>query len=131
LVVVDRKMIEFYANEVHDYVLTQLFIASEIYKHPSLSRPIQVIVSDIVYLNDTSNKPNITWDAEKTLDNFCVWQYQYRQKSMLEFDVALLLTKYIKINPLLNENLFEKNILFEEKIYVKQKITVPHLVWLV
>lgn len=86
-------MIEFYANEVHDYVLTQLFIASEIFKHPSLSKPIHMIVSDIVYLNDLSNKPDITWDAEKTLNNFCEWQYQYRRKSLIEFDVALLITK--------------------------------------
>ena len=91
--VVDRKMIEFYGNEVHDYVLTQLFIASEVFKHPSLSRPIQLIISDIIYLDSSYHTLNVTWDAEKTLDDFCAWQFNYRQKTKFEFDMALLITK--------------------------------------
>ena len=70
MIVVDDTMINYYGKELRNYVLTLVFMVnflfmnkfffllilssktSEMYKHTSLSIPVNIVLSEIVYAND-------------------------------------------------------------------------------
>ncbi len=56
MVVVDDKMEEYYGDNLENHVLTLMFLATQMYKHPTLINPIRVYITDIVYLSQLDKK---------------------------------------------------------------------------
>ena len=100
MVVVDREMASYYGANLENHVLTIMFLASQMYQHPTIINPVRLFITDLVYLSklDVSAQKNfeIVWDAERTLDSFCQWQVTYRMRSAnrASVDAAILLTRH-------------------------------------
>ncbi|XP_076845270.1 A disintegrin and metalloproteinase with thrombospondin motifs 9 [Brachyhypopomus gauderio] len=74
MVVADSKMVEHHGRNLQHYVLTLMSIVSSIYKDPSIGNLINIVIVKLVIINSELDGPIISFNAQTTLKNFCVWQ---------------------------------------------------------
>uniref|UniRef100_A0AAR2JEP4 Peptidase M12B domain-containing protein n=1 Tax=Pygocentrus nattereri TaxID=42514 RepID=A0AAR2JEP4_PYGNA len=74
MVVADSKMVEHHGSNLQHYILTLMSIVSSIYKDPSIGNLINIVVMKLVIINNELEGPVISFNAQSTLKNFCIWQ---------------------------------------------------------
>eukprot|EP00795_Rhopilema_esculentum_P015502 gene15502-6761_t len=98
LVVVDKTMVEFHGEKhVKNYVLTIMNMVSNIFRDPSIGRPINIaIVRLIIIEKQRLDTFTVTYSAKATLQRFCLWQKRQNfddHRHPYHHDVALLITR--------------------------------------
>uniref|UniRef100_A0A3B3BTR9 ADAM metallopeptidase with thrombospondin type 1 motif, 9 n=1 Tax=Oryzias melastigma TaxID=30732 RepID=A0A3B3BTR9_ORYME len=96
MVVADSKMVEHHGSNLQHYILTLMSIVSSIYKDPSIGNLINIVIVKLVIINNEQEGPVISFNAQTTLKNFCIWQ---QSQNMLDdshhshHDTAILITR--------------------------------------
>ncbi|XP_006038250.1 A disintegrin and metalloproteinase with thrombospondin motifs 4 [Alligator sinensis] len=96
LVVADEKMAQFHGAGLERYLLTVMAAAAKFFRHPSLSNPVNLVVTRLVVLGQAEDGPSITSNAAQTLRNFCKWQQGLNKADDADpehFDTAVLFTR--------------------------------------
>ncbi|KAB5536845.1 hypothetical protein PHYPO_G00112000 [Pangasianodon hypophthalmus] len=96
MVVADYKMVEQHRSNLQHYVLTLMSIVSSIYKDPSIGNLINIVVVKLVIINNELKGPVISFNAQATLKNFCVWQLAQNNlddEHHDHYDTAILITR--------------------------------------
>eukprot|EP00794_Sanderia_malayensis_P009892 gene9892-10905_t len=99
-VVADKDTVDMHGNaSIEEYVLTMMNMVSEMYKDRSLGVNVNIVVAKILALQEDQEDLKISHHGDRTLRNFCQWQYSrvwyYGQnnKRILKYDAAILLTR--------------------------------------
>ncbi|XP_034725712.1 A disintegrin and metalloproteinase with thrombospondin motifs 9-like [Etheostoma cragini] len=96
MLVADSKMVEHHGSNLQHYILTLMSIVSSIYKDPSIGNLINIVIVKLVILNNELDGPVISFNAQTTLKNFCIWQ---QSQNILDdnhhshHDTAILITR--------------------------------------
>uniref|UniRef100_A0A8C5FZ01 ADAM metallopeptidase with thrombospondin type 1 motif, 9 n=1 Tax=Gouania willdenowi TaxID=441366 RepID=A0A8C5FZ01_GOUWI len=96
MLVADSKMVEHHGSNLQHYILTLMSIVSSIYKDPSIGNLINIVIVKLVILNNDQDGPVISFNAQTTLKNFCIWQ---QSQNILDdnhhshHDTAILITR--------------------------------------
>lgn len=96
MLVADSKMVEHHGSNLQHYILTLMSIVSSIYKDPSIGNLINIVIVKLVILNNELEAPSISFNAQTTLKNFCIWQ---QSQNVLDdshhshHDTAILITR--------------------------------------
>ncbi|KAJ8361216.1 hypothetical protein SKAU_G00177410 [Synaphobranchus kaupii] len=96
MVVADSKMVEHHGSNLQHYILTLMSIVSSIYKDPSIGNLINIIIVKLVIINNEVDGPIISFNAQTTLKNFCIWQQTQNQPDEnhhSHHDTAILITR--------------------------------------
>ncbi|XP_060766580.1 A disintegrin and metalloproteinase with thrombospondin motifs 9-like isoform X3 [Neoarius graeffei] len=96
MVVADYKMVEHHRNNLQHYILTLMSIVSSIYKDPSIGNLINIVIVKLVIINNELKGPVISFNAQATLKNFCVWQLDQNNlddEHHDHYDTAILITR--------------------------------------
>ncbi|XP_053508704.1 A disintegrin and metalloproteinase with thrombospondin motifs 9 [Ictalurus furcatus] len=96
MVVADYKMVEYHRSNLQHYVLTLMSIVSSIYKDPSIGNLIHIVIVKLVIINNELKGPVISFNAQATLKNFCVWQLDQNNlddEHHDHYDTAILITR--------------------------------------
>ncbi|MBN3323406.1 ATS9 metalloproteinase, partial [Atractosteus spatula] len=96
MVVADNKMVDHHGNNLQHYILTLMSIVSSIYKDPSIGNLINVVVVKLVVITNELDGPIISFNAQTTLKNFCIWQQAQNQPDenhLSHHDTAILITR--------------------------------------
>uniref|UniRef100_A0A8C5D8N8 Peptidase M12B domain-containing protein n=1 Tax=Gouania willdenowi TaxID=441366 RepID=A0A8C5D8N8_GOUWI len=89
MLVADSKMVEHHGSNLQHYILTLMSIVSSIYKDPSIGNLINIVIVKL-------DGPVISFNAQTTLKNFCIWQ---QSQNILDdnhhshHDTAILITR--------------------------------------
>uniref|UniRef100_A0A8D3CVR0 ADAM metallopeptidase with thrombospondin type 1 motif 9 n=1 Tax=Scophthalmus maximus TaxID=52904 RepID=A0A8D3CVR0_SCOMX len=89
MLVADSKMVEHHGSNLQHYILTLMSIVSSIYKDPSIGNLINIVIVKL-------EGPVISFNAQTTLKNFCIWQ---QSQNILDdnhhshHDTAILITR--------------------------------------
>ncbi|XP_076356664.1 A disintegrin and metalloproteinase with thrombospondin motifs 6-like [Tachypleus tridentatus] len=101
LVVVDKKMKDFYHNDdVETYVLTIMNMVSSLYHDATIGNAINIVLVRVIILDehdDETKDLEINHNANSTLKSFCKWQQYVNfqdENHPNHHDVAILLTRY-------------------------------------
>uniref|UniRef100_A0A8C6UNL6 ADAM metallopeptidase with thrombospondin type 1 motif, 9 n=1 Tax=Neogobius melanostomus TaxID=47308 RepID=A0A8C6UNL6_9GOBI len=95
MLVADSKMVEHHGSNLQHYILTLMSIVSSIYKDPSIGNVINIVIVKLVIINHEQG-PIISFNAQTTLKNFCIWQ---QSQNILDdnhhshHDTAILITR--------------------------------------
>ncbi|XP_062325813.1 A disintegrin and metalloproteinase with thrombospondin motifs 9 [Osmerus eperlanus] len=95
MVVADNKMVEHHGNNLQHYILTLMSIVSSIYKDPSIGNLINIVIVNLVIINNDDG-PTISFNAQTTLKNFCIWQQDRNspeENHHSHHDTAILITR--------------------------------------
>uniref|UniRef100_A0A3B3V505 ADAM metallopeptidase with thrombospondin type 1 motif 9 n=1 Tax=Poecilia latipinna TaxID=48699 RepID=A0A3B3V505_9TELE len=96
MLVADSKMVEHHGSNLQHYILTLMSIVSSIYKDPSIGNLINIVIVKLVIINNELDGPAISFNAQTTLKNFCIWQ---QNQNVLDdnhpshHDTAILITR--------------------------------------
>uniref|UniRef100_A0AAQ5Y9S1 ADAM metallopeptidase with thrombospondin type 1 motif, 9 n=1 Tax=Amphiprion ocellaris TaxID=80972 RepID=A0AAQ5Y9S1_AMPOC len=96
MLVADSKMVEHHGSNLQHYILTLMSIVSSIYKDPSIGNLINIVIVKLVIINNELDGPVISFNAQTTLKNFCIWQ---QSQNILDdnhhshHDTAILITR--------------------------------------
>ncbi|XP_026161930.1 A disintegrin and metalloproteinase with thrombospondin motifs 9 [Mastacembelus armatus] len=96
MLVADSKMVEHHGSNLQHYMLTLMSIVSSIYQDPSIGNLINIVIVKLVILNNELDGPVISFNAQTTLKNFCIWQ---QSQNILDdnhhshHDTAILITR--------------------------------------
>ncbi|MEQ2287944.1 hypothetical protein AMECASPLE_017959 [Ameca splendens] len=96
MLVADSKMVEHHGSNLQHYILTLMSIVSSIYKDPSIGNLINIVIVKLVIINNELDGPAISFNAQTTLKNFCIWQ---QRQNILDdnhpshHDTAILITR--------------------------------------
>uniref|UniRef100_A0A673A202 ADAM metallopeptidase with thrombospondin type 1 motif, 9 n=1 Tax=Sphaeramia orbicularis TaxID=375764 RepID=A0A673A202_9TELE len=96
MLVADSKMVEHHGSNLQHYILTLMSIVSSIYKDPSIGNLINIVIVKLVIINNEQDGPVISFNAQTTLKNFCIWQ---QSQNILDdnhhshHDTAILITR--------------------------------------
>ncbi|XP_036386252.1 A disintegrin and metalloproteinase with thrombospondin motifs 9 [Megalops cyprinoides] len=96
MVVADSKMVEHHGSNLQHYILTLMSIVSSIYKDPSIGNLINIVVVKLVIINNELDGPIISFNAQTTLKNFCIWQQTQNhpdESHHSHHDTAILITR--------------------------------------
>ncbi|MBN3308697.1 ATS9 metalloproteinase, partial [Amia calva] len=96
MVVADSKMVEHHGNNLQHYILTLMSIVASIYKDPSIGNLINVVIVKLVVINNELEGPVISFNAQTTLKNFCIWQQTQNnpdENHHSHHDTAILITR--------------------------------------
>ncbi|XP_076803513.1 A disintegrin and metalloproteinase with thrombospondin motifs 7-like isoform X2 [Clavelina lepadiformis] len=100
MVVVDRKMVEYYElyheEEVERYVLTIVNMVSGLFHDWSIGNSLHITLIRLILLEGDERSIVISQHAEKTLESFCRWAKRMNPRSdnhANHHDVAVLLTR--------------------------------------
>ncbi|KAI5093665.1 A disintegrin and metalloproteinase with thrombospondin motifs 9 [Silurus meridionalis] len=96
MVVADYKMVEHHRSNLQHYILTLMSIVSSIYKDPSIGNLINIVIVKLVIINNELKGPVISYNAQATLKNFCVWQLDQNNlddEHHDHYDTAILITR--------------------------------------
>lgn len=104
LVVVDWLTAKYHGQEaVEAYVLTVMNIVAKLFRDVSIGNDVNIVVSKIIVLVESQKDLDITYNADKTLEKFCLWQHNQRQnqnrtsadgtRSSSHHDTAILITR--------------------------------------
>ncbi|XP_078601807.1 A disintegrin and metalloproteinase with thrombospondin motifs 7-like [Branchiostoma floridae x Branchiostoma japonicum] len=98
LVVVDKKMVDYYKDDdVETYVLTLLNMVSRLYHDPSIGNLINIVLVRLMLLEEEPEDLSISHHADHTMSSFCKWSKSINPKDEVHpnhHDVAILLTRY-------------------------------------
>jgi len=97
LVVADRTMLDFHGEtHVKSYILAIMNMVSNIFRDPSIGRPINVAIVRLVIIEkQTRDSFTVSYSAKSTLQSFCLWQKRRNfadHRHPYHHDVALLFT---------------------------------------
>ncbi|XP_020647584.3 A disintegrin and metalloproteinase with thrombospondin motifs 8 [Pogona vitticeps] len=96
LLVADASMVRFYGEDLTNHILTLMSVAAQIYKHPSLKNPINLVVVKVLVIEAENSGPEVSDNGGLMLRNFCNWQQQFNPPSDRHpehYDTAILLTR--------------------------------------
>ncbi|KAI1890950.1 hypothetical protein AGOR_G00158860 [Albula goreensis] len=96
MVVADNKMMEHHGSNLQHYILTLMSIVSSIYKDPSIGNLINIVIVKLVVINNELDGPIISFNAQTTLKNFCIWQQTQNhpdENHHSHHDTAILITR--------------------------------------
>ncbi|KAL0978547.1 hypothetical protein UPYG_G00171970 [Umbra pygmaea] len=96
MVVADNKMVEHHGSNLQHYILTLMSIVSSIYKDPSIGNLINIVIVKLVIINNELEGPTISFNAQTTLKNFCIWQQKQNhpdENHHSHHDTAILITR--------------------------------------
>ncbi|XP_039628815.1 A disintegrin and metalloproteinase with thrombospondin motifs 9 isoform X1 [Polypterus senegalus] len=96
MVVADSKMVERHENNLQHYVLTLMSIVASIYRDPSIGNLIHIVIVKLVILKSEQDGPAISFNAQTTLKNFCIWQQTQNHPDdshHSHHDTAVLITR--------------------------------------
>jgi len=98
LVVADRTMLDFHGEtHVKSYILAIMNMVSNIFRDPSIGRPINVAIVRLVIIEkQTRDSFTVSYSAKSTLQSFCLWQKRRNfadHRHPYHHDVALLFTR--------------------------------------
>uniref|UniRef100_A0A3P8V006 ADAM metallopeptidase with thrombospondin type 1 motif 9 n=1 Tax=Cynoglossus semilaevis TaxID=244447 RepID=A0A3P8V006_CYNSE len=96
MLVADSRMVEHHGSNLQHYVLTLMSIVSSIYKDPSIGNLINIVIVKLVILNNELDGPAISFNAQTTLKNFCIWQQSQNTQDdshHSHHDTAILITR--------------------------------------
>uniref|UniRef100_A0AAQ4S610 ADAM metallopeptidase with thrombospondin type 1 motif, 9 n=1 Tax=Gasterosteus aculeatus aculeatus TaxID=481459 RepID=A0AAQ4S610_GASAC len=96
MLVADSKMVEHHGSNLQHYILTLMSIVSSIYKDPSVGNLINIVIVKLVIINHESDGPDISFNAQITLKNFCIWQQSQNildDNHQSHHDTAILITR--------------------------------------
>ncbi|TRY94580.1 hypothetical protein DNTS_024131, partial [Danionella cerebrum] len=96
MVVADSKMVEHHGSNLQHYILTLMSIVSSIYKDPSIGNLINIVIVKLVIIKNELDGPNISFNAQATLKNFCIWQQNQNHPDdnhHSHHDTAILITR--------------------------------------
>ncbi|XP_072571069.1 A disintegrin and metalloproteinase with thrombospondin motifs 9 isoform X2 [Paramormyrops kingsleyae] len=96
MLVADSKMLAHHGSNLQYYILTLMSIVASIYKDPSLGNLINIVIVKLVILSKESDNLKISFDAQDTLRNFCVWQQRENHPDDNHYshhDTAILITR--------------------------------------
>uniref|UniRef100_A0A674E916 ADAM metallopeptidase with thrombospondin type 1 motif 9 n=1 Tax=Salmo trutta TaxID=8032 RepID=A0A674E916_SALTR len=96
MVVADSKMVEHHGSNLQHYILTLMSIVSSIYKDPSIGNLINIVIVKLVIINNELDGPTISFNAQTTLKNFCIWQQRQNHQDEnhhSHHDTAILITR--------------------------------------
>ncbi|XP_061583837.1 A disintegrin and metalloproteinase with thrombospondin motifs 9 [Cololabis saira] len=96
MLVADNKMVEHHGSNLQHYILTLMSIVSSIYKDPSIGNLINVVIVKLVIINNELEGPVISFNAQTTLKNFCIWQQSQNildDNHHAHHDTAILITR--------------------------------------
>ncbi|KAK6319051.1 hypothetical protein J4Q44_G00102620, partial [Coregonus suidteri] len=96
MVVADSKMVEHHGSNLQHYILTLMSIVSSIYKDPSIGNLINIVIVKLVIINNELDGPTISFNAQTTLKNFCIWQQRQNHQDENHHsyhDTAILITR--------------------------------------
>ncbi|XP_064632863.1 A disintegrin and metalloproteinase with thrombospondin motifs 9-like [Lineus longissimus] len=95
-VVVDSTMLTYHKDDLEHYVLTLMSVVATLYRDPSISNAVNIILTKLVILEKPEDGPVIGTNAVTTLRNFCRWQHLINQGNDSDpdhHDTAVLLTR--------------------------------------
>ncbi|XP_041417723.1 A disintegrin and metalloproteinase with thrombospondin motifs 9 isoform X2 [Xenopus laevis] len=96
MVVADNKMVEYHGANLQHYVLTLMSIVASIYKDPSIGNLINIAIVKLAVVHDEQEGPAISFNAQSTLKNFCLWQQSQNNPDdnhPSHHDTAVLITR--------------------------------------
>ncbi|KAJ3602159.1 hypothetical protein NHX12_029918 [Muraenolepis orangiensis] len=96
MLVTDSKMVEHHGSNLQHYILTLMSIVSAIYKDPSIGNLINIVIVKLVILSNELDGPVISFNAQTTLKNFCIWQQSQNtvdDSHHSHHDTAILITR--------------------------------------
>ncbi|XP_076123623.1 A disintegrin and metalloproteinase with thrombospondin motifs 9 [Alosa pseudoharengus] len=96
MVVADSKMVEHHGSNLQHYILTLMSIVSSIYKDPSIGNLINIVIVKLVIINNELDGPVVSFNAQTTLKNFCIWQQGQNHPDdnhPSHHDTAILITR--------------------------------------
>ncbi|XP_078728437.1 A disintegrin and metalloproteinase with thrombospondin motifs 9-like isoform X1 [Lampetra fluviatilis] len=96
MVVADRKMVRYHGESLEHYVLTLMSMVAAIFKDSSIGNQINIVLVKLVIVQDDKDGPSISFNAETTLRNFCLWQQGRNlldDSHPLHHDTAILITR--------------------------------------
>ncbi|XP_057217924.1 A disintegrin and metalloproteinase with thrombospondin motifs 9 [Triplophysa rosa] len=96
MVVADSKMVEHHGSNLQHYILTLMSIVSSIYKDPSIGNLINIVIVKLVIIKNEQDGPTISFNAQATLKNFCIWQQNQNHPDdnhHSHHDSAILITR--------------------------------------
>uniref|UniRef100_A0A3B5RBG7 ADAM metallopeptidase with thrombospondin type 1 motif, 9 n=1 Tax=Xiphophorus maculatus TaxID=8083 RepID=A0A3B5RBG7_XIPMA len=96
MLVADSKMVEHHGSNLQHYILTLMSIVSSIYKDPSIGNLINIVIVKLVIINNELDGPAISFNAQTTLKNFCIWQQNQNvpdDNHPSHHDTAILITR--------------------------------------
>ncbi|XP_058855652.1 A disintegrin and metalloproteinase with thrombospondin motifs 9-like [Acipenser ruthenus] len=96
MVVADSKMVEHHGNNLQHYILTLMSVVASIYKDPSIGNLINIVIVKLVIINTEQEGPAISFNAQTTLKNFCIWQQTQNhldETHHAHHDTAVLITR--------------------------------------
>uniref|UniRef100_A0AAV2M8U5 Peptidase M12B domain-containing protein n=1 Tax=Knipowitschia caucasica TaxID=637954 RepID=A0AAV2M8U5_KNICA len=96
MLVADSKMVEHHGSNLQHYILTLMSIVSSIYKDPSIGNVINIVIVKLVIINHEQEGPVISFNAQTTLKNFCIWQQSQNildDNHQSHHDTAILITR--------------------------------------
>ncbi|XP_053298458.1 A disintegrin and metalloproteinase with thrombospondin motifs 9 [Pleuronectes platessa] len=96
MLVADNKMVEHHGSNLQHYILTLMSIVSSIYKDPSIGNLINIVIVKLVIINNEPEGPVISFNAQTTLKNFCIWQQiqnSVDDNHHSHHDTAILITR--------------------------------------
>ncbi|XP_056591435.1 A disintegrin and metalloproteinase with thrombospondin motifs 9 isoform X1 [Triplophysa dalaica] len=96
MVVADSKMVEHHGSNLQHYILTLMSIVSSIYKDPSIGNLINIVIVKLVIIKNEQDGPAISFNAQATLKNFCIWQQNQNHPEdnhHSHHDTAILITR--------------------------------------
>ncbi|XP_041047780.1 A disintegrin and metalloproteinase with thrombospondin motifs 9-like isoform X1 [Carcharodon carcharias] len=96
MVVADSRMVEHHGANLQHYVLTLMSIVATIYKDPSIGNLINIVVVKLIIINSEQEGPSISFNAQTTLKNFCIWQQKQNnpdENHHSHHDTAVLITR--------------------------------------
>lgn len=98
LVVADESMADSHGDDLEHYLLTLMSVVAQLYKHPSILNPINVVVVGFMVMGEADKGPKVSSNAALTLRNFCSWQKKLNKHSDKHpdyWDTAILFTKQV------------------------------------
>nr|XP_006004481.1 PREDICTED: A disintegrin and metalloproteinase with thrombospondin motifs 9 [Latimeria chalumnae] len=96
MVVADNKMVDHHGSNLQHYVLTLMSIVASIYKDPSIGNLINIAIVKLVIITNEKEGPSISFNAQTTLKNFCMWQQSQNHQDdshHSHHDTAVLITR--------------------------------------
>ncbi|XP_061689162.1 LOW QUALITY PROTEIN: A disintegrin and metalloproteinase with thrombospondin motifs 9-like [Syngnathoides biaculeatus] len=96
MLVADSKMVEHHGSNLQHYILTLMSIVSSIYKDPSIGNLINIVIVKLVIINNELDGPLVSFNAQTTLKNFCIWQHSQNvldDNHHSHHDTAILITR--------------------------------------
>ncbi|XP_037107672.1 A disintegrin and metalloproteinase with thrombospondin motifs 9 [Syngnathus acus] len=96
MLVADSKMVDHHGGNLQHYILTLMSIVSSIYKDPSIGNLINIVIVKLVIINNEQDGPLVSFNAQTTLKNFCIWQHGQNvldDNHHSHHDTAILITR--------------------------------------